>query len=273
MQVVTNLDNSLFTSPPFKFIIDGTPIYIHASLISQYSKPLERMINGHMAEAQQGFAVLKEVDEGTFIRFVQWAYNGYYSSPKHDNKPNDNDKKPTPRKTKRNRGTVIDDVGSFRYESPPEISMQSTRETLKEAFVERKCTTRRDSIHIPPPRANKDSTEDYTAVFLCHARLYVFADQFDIQPLKALALEELQLTLARYTLYPERTGDIIALLHYIYANTSESVDGVEDLRTLLTAYMGYEMDVLIKDRAFKELMFEDGGALLGDFMGMVEKRI
>ena len=49
--------------------------------------------------------------------------------------------------------------------------------------------------------------------------------------------------------------------------------GVEDLRTLLTAYMSYEMDVLMKDKAFKELMFEDGGALLGDFMGVVEKRI
>ncbi len=51
------------------------------------------------------------------------------------------------------------------------------------------------------------------------------------------------------------------------------MDGFEDLRTLLTAYMGYEMDVLIEDRAFKELMFEDGGALLGDFMGVVGERI
>ena len=83
----------------------------------------------------------------------------------------------------------------------------------------------------------------------------------------------MQLTLASYTLYTERTGDIVALMRYIYANTGEPVAGVEDLRTLLTAYMGYEMDVLMKDKAFKELMFEDGGALLGDFMGVVEKRI
>ena len=60
-----------FTSPPFRFIIDGTAIYIHANLVSQHSKPLERMMNGHMAEAHQGFAVLKEVDEGTFTRFAQ----------------------------------------------------------------------------------------------------------------------------------------------------------------------------------------------------------
>ena len=42
---------------------------------------------------------------------------------------------------------------------------------------------------------------------------------------------------------------------------------------MLTAYMSYEMDTLIKDSRFKELMFEDGGALLGEFMKAVEKRI
>ena len=81
---LANSGSSLFTSPPFKFIVDDTPIYIHASLIAQHSKPLERMINGGMAEAQQGFAVLREVDEGTFIRFVQWAYNGYYTVARHE---------------------------------------------------------------------------------------------------------------------------------------------------------------------------------------------
>ena len=31
-----------------------------------------------MAEAQQGFATLGEVDHGTFSRFVDWLYKGYY---------------------------------------------------------------------------------------------------------------------------------------------------------------------------------------------------
>ena len=65
----------------------------------------------------------------------------------------------------------------------------------------------------------------------------------------------------------------MALLIYIYSNTGESVPGVEDLRSVLTAYMSYEMDTLLKDSKFKELMFEDGGALLGDFMKAVELRI
>lgn len=254
------------------------------------------MISGHMAEAQQGFAVLKEVDEATFVRFARWAYAGYYTSAEHEVEPNDDHKKPTPDEKMNSTEVPPDEIGGQNLVPVEEEGlldtyadtyamtnseigasnsslMQASRQDLKESFIERKCTTRLKTNTMPPPRANTNLTENYTAVFLCHARLYVFAEQYDIQPLKILALEELQLTLASYTLYPERTGDIIALLRYIYANTGEPVAGVEDLRTLVTAYMSYEMDTLMKDKAFKEVMFEDGGALLGDFMNVVEKRI
>ena len=31
-----------------------------------------------MSEAEEGFAKLNDVDEGTFVRFSQWACKGYY---------------------------------------------------------------------------------------------------------------------------------------------------------------------------------------------------
>ena len=240
------------------------------------------MINGHMAEAQQGFAVLKEVDEGTFLRFAQWTYRGYYTSAEHDGN-SDDQKGSKPVDDVENAVQIVDgtlleaEPDYYRRRSscspyPSSVIQQSPRQKLKESFINRKYSVRQNSISVPP-RANKSPTEDYTGVFLCHAQVYVFAEQYDIQNLKALALEELQLALAIYTLYPERTGDIVALLRYIYANTGEPAAGVEDLRTLLTAYMSYEIDTLVKDKAFKEVMLEDGGALLGDFMEVVEKRI
>lgn len=291
-----SLGSSLFTSPPFKFIVDGTPVYIHASLVAQHSRPLERMINGSMVEAKQGFAVLKEVDESTLIRFAHWAYKGYYPAAEPEYRPSDHKdatpdekrgsmKRPIPEWARDISPTVVDgqDIfvsrylskkkGKKGYETLSAPLIRSTRKDLKEAFINRKSTNRQSCINIPPPRANKHSAEDYTGVFLCHARLYVFADQYDVQPLKALALEELQLTLANYTLYSERTGDIIALLRYSYANTCEPTAGVEDLRTMLTAYMSYEVDTLMKDKAFQDLMVVDGGALLGDFIKIMEKRI
>lgn len=262
-----NGESNFFNSPPFKFIVGGTSFYIHASIISQHSKPLERMINGHMAEAQQGFAVLKDVDEGTFIRFAQWAYHDSNSGAEYEREPDNNQEEFTPSMY----GT--EKISKKRRTTGSSSLMRPIRQDLKQAFLERKCTIGRNTISTRPPQANKDPTEDYASVFLSHARLYVFAEQYDIQPLKNLALEELQLSLASYNLNAERTGDIISLLRYIYANTRESVAGVEDPRTLLTAYLGYEMDTLMEDKAFEELMSEDGGALLGDFVKAVKKRI
>ena len=109
-------------------------------------------------------------------------------------------------------------------------------------------------------------------MFLSHARLHVFAEKYDIQPLKVLAFENLQITLANFTLYNERTSDIIELLRYVYECVG-TVPGMKDLRDLMTEYMGYQMDTLMKDKNFKDLMIEDGGEMLGDFMEMVRKRI
>ena len=148
--------------------------------------------------------------------------------------------------------------------------------SIRQTFIDRKPLVRRNSVDVPPPRANKDRAEDYTQVFLCHAELYIFAERYDIQSLKTLALDELHATLAIFTLFDERTRDIIELLRYTYENTADSKNANEDLRSLLTHYIGFEMDTLIKDPDFKDLMIRDGAAggnLLGDFLSVVSKRI
>ena len=220
-------------------------------------------MNGHVAEAQQGFAVLKEVDEGTFTRFAQWAYSGYYIGATHEVKPYPSEKEYTPA-----QGNFI------AWESSDiEAIKNSIKTDLKGSFKSKFDKYLSSSSSLRLPRKNDNPAEDYTNVFLSHARVYVFADQYDVQGLRSSAVKELQLALAHYFLYPERTGDIIALMQYIYSNEGKSVSGFDDLRSVLTAYMSCEMDTLMKDSAFKELMFEDGGALLGDFMKAVEKRI
>ena len=323
---------STYTSAPFKFIIDGNPLYIHAELVSRHSKPLDRMINGHMTEAQSGFAVIEDVDEGTFVRFIQWAYNGYYEagefkidSPTADStSPNGKmGSEPYLKKLAPGaegpypEGSLVEDIVDFNreeHEATVEDTVEviseedrdystrwerssgltkstksekkvkkvgyistgtssASRRILKESFIRRKPLVRKEAINISPPRPNQASNEDYTEVFLSHARVYVFAEKYDIQLLKALALDELHATLQNFNLYPERTGDIISLLRYIYANTGEIVDGVEDMRSVLKHYLGFEMYTLMKDNDFGDLMIEDGGALLGDFMKMVEQRI
>ena len=295
---------SIYTSAPFKFIIDGKPLYIHAELVSQNSKPLDRMINGYMSEAQEGFAVIKDVDEGTFVRFIQWAYTGYYEAGKFKIDPpradsalsneksggeSDSEKlAPTAEVSDREDQSeehVVDDSSDRGWDYPRskedgiEVDFIDTdtsstlRRVLKESFITRNPSVRKEAISISPPRHNQAPNENYTDVFLSHARVYVFAEKYDIQSLKALALDELHCTLQSFDLHPERTGDIIALLRYVYANTGEIVDGVEDMRTVLKDYVGFEMDILMKDEDFGHVIIEDGGALLRDFLKMVEQRI
>ncbi|KAL8912845.1 MAG: hypothetical protein Q9171_002223 [Xanthocarpia ochracea] len=292
--------SKLYTSTPFKFVVEGNAFYMHAAVISRDSRPLDRMMNGDMSEAQKGYAVLEDVDEGTFGRFAEWAYERYYTPGEIILRSLDN---PTPERSvvkealepteefllpsqvmpihsQDGWGFAQQSLGGKdrkkrgKRDDSQFLSLEVTsRDQLKESFIHRKVTVRRDSISIPPPYPNQRPEEDYTYVFLSHAQLYVFAEKYDIQKLRTLALENLQNVLAIFKLYEERTGDIITLLKYIYENTTEPIDDIEDLRTLLTHYVGYEMDTLMKDEAFRDLMIADGGALLGDFMKMVMKRI
>ena len=309
---------SVYASVPFKFIVDGKPFYIHADLVSLHSKPLDRMMNGHMAEAQKGFATLQDVDECTFGRFIEWAYKGFYTAAefttvvgedldaagscnedKHvvdisvqrtsDPIQEDEDQPFNTGQTFGAQGTNLfgftqenDSWGAWEANRSKKSKSKlknptprSAREALMQSFISRRPVERKEAILIPPPRRNQSSAEVYHDVFLSHAQLYVFAEKYDIQPLKMLALDELHATLANFTLYPERTGDIIDLLQYVYANTNprEPREGVEDMRTLMTQYVGFEMDVLLENYEFRGIITENGGDLLADFITMVGKRI
>ena len=316
INTLTDSPPSVLASVPFKFIVDGEPLYIHADLVSHLSKRLERQV----AEAQEGSAVLKDVEGDTFARFIEWAYKGHYTaanfttveigSPRVPESQNEVEVEDAPQGehyTSWGSDAVAPpdppaDIIPFqeaswgfapeqstwhpkrlshkkgkRYEEPieePMIDSAPTRkEELEQKFKGRKYTVRQEILQVPPPRPNESPEEDYTEVFLSHARLHVFADKYDIEMLKTLTLEELHATIAKYTLYPERTGDIIALLRCVYDRPAQPTEGMEGMRTLMAEYIGYKMDILMNDGNFQVLMIDNGGPLLGDFVAVVGKRI
>lgn len=319
-ETLSDLSCSVYASIPFKFIVEGEPFYIHTDLVSLHSKPLDRMMNGHMAEAQKGFAILEDVDKNTFVRFIEWAHKKYYTAANFTTvleQGSDSaglcieDECVAEKAVQRTNNPAVEDDGQMsfnqdiavaqvieeddgwgRFARPSSRKVKSKRrdfcpesptprtakEDIRHSFISRRPVKRKSAIKVPPPRGNRSSAEVYSDVFLSHARLYVFAEKYDIQALKMLALDELHATLAIYTLYTKRTSDIIDLLRYVYCNTSEASEGVENLRTLMTQYMGCELDILTYDEDFKGLMIEEegadeGGGLLSDFMKMVGKRI
>ena len=162
----------------------------------------------------------------------------------------------------------------------PTSSLSRLFETHKpdphDLFLGRKYRVRQTVKHLPPPRRpniSKTQTEDFSDVFLCHASLHVFADKYDIQTLKILALEELHATLAVFTLCPERTADILTLLRYVYTEAPEQADKMEDLRTLMIHYVESEFRALVRDEGLGVYLLEDNREFLEDFLRVVRKRL
>lgn len=122
------------------------------------------------------------------------------------------------------------------------------------------------------PRANSSPSEDYTGVFLSHARVYVFAEQFDIQPLKRLALDMLDQTLSVFVLWPECVGDIIALIRFVYTETLLPFEGPEPLRDMLMRYVSLEICTLTWAPDFQDLLIEFAD-LVEDYCSCVTKRL
>ncbi len=153
------------------------------------------------------------------------------------------------------------------------ISVRPIRkETLKEAFSRLRLCEVDDERATWTPRANTKASEDYTEVFLSHTRLYAFAEGWDIQPLKRLALKNLNQTLSTFTLWPECVGDVVTLLRFAYDNTSPPKNGHETMRIMLNQYVGYELDKMLEATTFRDFLGESR-EFLDDFCSHMERRI
>lgn len=108
------------------------------------------------------------------------------------------------------------------------------RSELVNKFLDESGTKYPTTTSVFSPRKNTEGCEDYTGVFLCHAKLYIVADTYDIPALKQLSLHRLHATLKEFTLYPSRFNDIAALAKYVFENTRPE-DKIRDMITLYYA--------------------------------------
>lgn len=148
--------HSLYASTPFKFIVQETAFYLHASLVSRHSRALDRMVNGDMLEAQKGYAVLNEVEEGTFARFAEWAYQGFDTSGEVSHQLLDDSELERNLAEDSGSDKSSQTVGKLPKEGKPlrnlvpahmrsdwddeSSSANSSRTRLKESFIHRKAT-------------------------------------------------------------------------------------------------------------------------------------
>jgi hypothetical protein len=240
---------------------------LHAAAVAHQSKALAVLVNGQMKEAHDDCAVWEDTDEQTFVRFSQFVYTGNYdgasphvidSSP---NQPNtlENGGQPARILATPKKNTAV--VPQFGFKQP------SRKDKLWAIFKEHQYL---ESVADILPMQNKEN-EDYTEVFLSHARVFVFADYHGISALEALALHKLQTALVAFQIYEARTGDISHLIGYCYENTIQ-LTKLCGLRGLLATYAACNIEILHRSTEFQALL-ETRGDFAKDFVTSILNRL
>ena len=72
-------------------------------------------------------------------------------------------------------------------------------------------------------RRNIIGRNEYTAVFFCHAQLYVLGEKYDVKPLKVLSSERLSRSFRHYERAETPSADFPGLVRYIFEHTTERI--------------------------------------------------
>lgn len=151
----------------------------------------------------------------------------------------------------------------------PSQCRRSRKESLWSAFCSQASATASKVWQTPE---NKNAEEDYTGVFLCHARLYNFSCRYHCDALMPLCLRKLRMTLSGYQLHQERVGDIVHLIRYVYHHTTELDRSFDRLKSLIIDYVVCHLEKIMKDADFLHLLQEEG-PLAKDLMTKTLERL
>ncbi|OTA93589.1 hypothetical protein M434DRAFT_395521 [Hypoxylon sp. CO27-5] len=271
---------------------------MHAELVARLSKPLSALVNGEWKESKRGLAEWPEIDEGTFVRFCEFAYTGDYKAARPTIEP-----PPTPpeleneleqtvvvecsaapepepepngwpdawgRSKKKPKKKASPDWG---WDAPvaPEPFPQRRKDVMWQEFQEQ---VDEEPTHIPREERNTDPSANYSEVFLSHARLYALADYYDIEKLMGLCVRKLHRTLKVFDLHEgTRVTDVAQLIDYSYKNTrSAGVDHRQDkLRSLVATYTACHIEELWPNIYFQDIL--ESGEISKSIIGQLLRRL
>ncbi|KAJ5642570.1 hypothetical protein N7490_006570 [Penicillium lividum] len=94
---------------------------------------------------------------------------------------------------------------------------------------------------------SNDPSTSYAAALLSHAEIYCFGVRTNWKCLALLSFFRLLRELENFTLYEERTGDIVQLLEYVFEGTVY----MDCLETLLRHYIVWNVDLMMRNVDFK----------------------
>ncbi|KAK4445485.1 hypothetical protein QBC34DRAFT_384284 [Podospora aff. communis PSN243] len=296
------------TSKPFLFTIgpNRREFTLPSILVAAQSPVLDRLVNGEFNEAQCRESRLEDIEEETFIRFIEYAYTGSYGDA-------DNQLKavvgayPTPSKPVSMRDpwssslaaladspaeeaplAVEDDHWGFavarsskkvkkgkKGESSNALSIVATPQIpanpamfqpLGKTFDNEVCSLK--VTGASPVIAHRPGNSAANP-FVAHARVFVFADYWGITSLRNLSLQALAAELKAAT--PENVGvrdKIVELVEYCFEDVRP-----EELVKLAVRYAAFRLPHLWSSNKFQGIFADNKDLSMGLVGNIVQAAI
>lgn len=257
----------------------------------EQSKTLRVLIRGEWKDSLERKIVLEAWDPETVGRLLEWLWTGDYESPipTETAKPDAN-------------SSEIDVPKTSVPPSPDEKEPQSTRkksakgsqqpltplETLafSKAYPERAPSHAEALTQWAAYFKQSSCVLNFEATLLAHAKLYALADYMLLPALQAHVFQRLRAVLIfivrptyPHAVFMERNSlpiantqvidNIIALIQYVYANTTQLESEEEPLRELISTFLALHYDQFV-DKGGQVLRFMEQGE---DFQGDVHDKV
>jgi hypothetical protein len=247
---------------------------MHSAVVESQSPALNAFVNNtNFTEARDGHAELQDVDEDTFIAFVQYAYTGAFEVA--GTTTTANSLKATNRKEGLedcNKACDNDYGWAASYDARParyKVAARRRRPDPWETFTRAVDEARPQGYNPPSETITISPGDDVADILIRYARLCVFADCYCISRLMGLSLYSLGQTLIALDLKADkgvdtedRVEDVVALLRFCY-NGDPTPDV---LKSLILRYVACNAEILWKNKGFQMLLgahAELGASLVG----------
>lgn len=195
------------------------PVTVHATALGRFLKT-------QSVEEFDNTIHIPDVDETTFTHCCSFAYTGDYSVAPE---PVPGNRVDSPKERLFDRNNLSCNL--FHPQLLPHFH----------ALLQRYMDTR----PAFQPSSMKPA-DDYTEVFLCHARIYRYAFRSDCAALCVLSLNYLSKVLEGLVLCPSHIKDLVRLLRFVF----EESEFMDNLQHVLCDYMVWNVETLMQDSVF-----------------------
>jgi hypothetical protein len=215
---------------------DRKRFQIHAALAGFFPKEILQPPINH------------EIDEVVFGRCCEFVYSGNYSVPSPISNPSGSDGGSDGDQPSNSKAVPQRSVGRW---NPGNLTKNLFHPTnlpdLYALILER---LDQKILYEDIGALNTDPMVNYAGVFLNHAEVYRLGYRTNWVSLCALSLYRLIHSLASFTLFEERTGDIVRLLRFIF----EESEYMENMQDILRDYAVWNLEILMQDAEFDQLL-------------------